>query len=153
MKMPNRYEREIEEILSRMEETEPRHGLGDRIRPFQRPAARKRSSTPVHIPFVETLILISVGCALVAGGIAYFYGGPGLISGIIGAVALVLFVVALVAGWRDRFRPTPKSQWRGASYVEVTPIRRGFFDSIATQIRVFRLRMQYRRAQRDNGDK
>lgn len=150
--MPNRYEREIEEILNKMEESEPRRGLGDRIRPLQRPPTRARSLPRFHIAFVELLMLISIFLMLIAVGIAYFIGAADVVTGTIGMVALVLFVVALVVGWRDRFRPPLKSQWRGNTYVEVTPIRRNPFNAIATQIRVIRLRMQYRRAQRDNGE-
>jgi uncharacterized membrane protein YtjA (UPF0391 family) len=150
--MPNRYEREIEEILSRMEETEPRRGLGERIRPMQRPPARARSFPTFHISLVEALMLFSIVLTLIAAGLAFFDGAPDLITGIIGMVALVLFVVALVVGWRDRFRPQPKAQWRGPPYSKVTPLRRNPFSAIATQIRVLRLRLQYRRAQRDNGE-
>lgn len=150
--MPNRYEREIEEILSRMEEDTPRRGLGDRIRPLQRPPARARSMPSIHIAFVELLLIISIILTMVAAGIAYFNGVADLTAGIIGVAALVLFVVALVVGWRDRFRPPSKPQWRGSSQVKVTPIRRNPFSAIATQIRVIRLRRQYRRAQRENGE-
>ena len=151
--MPSRYEREIEEILSRMEESEPHHGLGDRIRPFQRPPTRRRSLPTMRIPFEVILILLAVVFALVSAGIAYFNGDANIVSGILGAIGLLLFVVALVVGWRDRFRPPTKSQWRGPSPTTVTPMRRGFFGAIATQLRVLRLRMYYRRSQRDNGEK
>ncbi len=148
--MPNRYEREIEEILSRMDEDEPRRGLGDRIRPRQRPPARSLPS--VHIAFVELLMILSLILTMIAAGIAYFNGVGDVITGIIGGVALVLFVVALVVGWRGRFRPSSKPQWRGSSQVKVTPIRRNPFSALATRIRVIRLRRQYRRAQRESGD-
>lgn len=151
--MPNRYEREIEEILSRMEDSEPRRGRGERIRPLQRPPARARVRTAWHIPFPELLLLLSIALTLVATGLAFYDGSPDLITGIIGAVALVLFVVALVVGWRDRFRPQRATQWRsGSSNTVVTPIRRNPFSALVTRIRVFRLRMQYRRAQRENDD-
>ena len=150
--MPNRYEREIEEILSRMEESEPRRGFGDRIRPMQRPPQRARSMPSIHIPFAETLMLLSIILVLVASGIAYFEGAATVVTGIIGAVALILFVLALVVGWRDRFRPQRKAQWRGPSYVEVTPISRNPFRVLMTRIRVWRLRAQYRRSQRENGE-
>lgn len=151
--MPSRYEREIEEILSRMEESEPRHGLGDRIRPFQRPPTPRRPLPTLRFPVEVVLILLAVVFALIAAGIAFFNGDATVVSGILGAISLVLFVVALVVGWRDRFRPPTKSQWRGSSYTTVTPIRRGFLGAIATQLRVLRLRMYYRRSQRDNGEK
>ena len=151
--MPNRYEREIEEILSRMEESEPRRGLGDRIRPVQRPPVRARSMPRFSVSFVEALMLLSILLTLIACGLAYFNGAADLITGIIGAVALALFVVALVVGWRDRFRPQHQTQWGRSAHAQVTPIRRNPFSAIATQIRVFRLRRQYRRAQREHDDK
>lgn len=150
--MPNRYEREIEEILNRMEESEPRRGFGDRIRPMQRPPSRARSMPSLRVPFADVLMLLSVILVLVAAGLAYFEGSATIVTGIIGAIALVLFVVALVVGWRDRFRPQKKAQWRGPSYVEVTPIRRNPVSALMTRIRVIRLRMQYRRGQRENGE-
>ncbi|HET9109735.1 MAG TPA: hypothetical protein VFN78_02810 [Ktedonobacterales bacterium] len=150
--MPNRYEREIEEILSRMEESEPRRGFGDRIRPMQRPPSRARSLPSFRVPFADVLMLLSIILVLVASGLAYFEGSATVVTGIIGAIALVLFVVALVVGWRDRFRPKKKAQWRGPSYVEVTPIHRNPVSALLTRIRVIRLRMQYRRAQRENGE-
>jgi hypothetical protein len=150
--MPNRYEREIEEILSRMEESEPRRAFGDRIRPMKRPPSRARSLPSFHFPFVHVLMLVSILLVLVATGITYFEGSANLVTGIIGSIGLVLFVVALVVGWRDRFRPHKKAQWRSPSYVEVTPIRQNPISMLMTRIRVFRLRMQYRRAQRDNGE-
>lgn len=148
--MPNRYQREIEEILSRMEESEPRRG--DRIRPLQRPPTRARALPRWRIPFVELMLLLSIALTLVAAGLAFYDGAPNLITGIIGAVALILFVVALIVGWRDRFRPQQTSQWRGASHTVVTPLRRNPISALVTRIRVFRLRMQYRRAQRENDD-
>jgi len=151
--MPNRYQREIEEILSRMEESEPRRGLGDRIRPVQRPPIRARSLPTTNLSVVEALLLASILLTLIACGLAYFDGAADLISGVIGVVALVLFVVALVVGWRDRFRPQHKAAWRGPTSAQVTPIHRNPFSAIATQIRVYRLRQQYRRAQRDLDDK
>lgn len=150
--MPNRYQREIEEILSRMEEDTPRRGLGDRIRPLRRPPERARSLPTLHIPFVNLMIIVSVILAMIAAGIAFYTGDADLISGIVGMVALVLFVVALVVGWRDRFRPPTKPVWRGASQSRVTPISRNPFRTLAMRFRIMRLRKQYRRAQEDQGD-
>lgn len=99
------------------------------------------------------MILLAVAFALVAAGIAFYNGDATVVSGILGAISLVLFVVALVVGWRDRFRLPTKPEWRGSSYTTVTPIRRGFLGAIATQLRVLRLRMYYRRSQRDNDEK
>ena len=144
--MPSRYEREIEEILSRMEESEPRHGLGDRIRPFQRPTAPRRSLPTMRFPLEVLLILFAVVFALVAAGIAFFNGDATVASGILGAIGLVLFVVALVVGWRDRFRLSSQPKWRGNT-VEPSHIRRGPLGALAARIRIMRLRREYRRAQ------
>ena len=146
--MPKRYEREIEEILSRMEESEPQKGFGDRIRPFRRPL-RPRGSRTLNFPqisAIELLFVLAIALALIASGLAFFDGAPDIWSGVIGLVALTLFVVALVVGWRDRFRPSTQPRWRGNS-VEPNRIRRGPFSALAAQVRIWRLRQQYRRAQ------
>ena len=147
--MPNRYEREIEEILSRMEESEPRKGRGDRIRPFRRPARPRGPQFP-HIALLELLLLLAIVLILIAAGLAFYDGAPSPISGLIGLAGLVLFVVALVVGWRDRFRPSSKPQWRGDAidpYHQPSRARRGPFSALAAQIRIRRLRREYRRAQ------
>jgi hypothetical protein len=152
--MPNRYEREIEEILSRMEESEPRKGLGDRIRPFRRPA-RPRGPQAPQIALLELLLLFAIVLILVAAGFAFYDGAPSPISGLIGLAGLVLFVVALVVGWRDRFRPSSKPQWRGNAvepYRQPSRVRRGPFSALAAQIRIRRLRREYRRAQTQQND-
>ncbi len=151
--MPNRYEREIEEILNRMEESEPHKGLGDRIRPFRprrRPARPRGLPTP-HIALMELLFLLAIVFILIASGLAFYEGAATVISGAIGAVGLLLFVVALVTGWRDRFRHPSQSQWRGTS-LESGHTQRGPFSGLATQIRIWRLRQQYRRAQKRQGE-
>ncbi len=150
--MPSRYEREIEEILNRMEESEPRRGFGDRIRPMQRPPSHTHSLPRLHISLVETLILLSIFFTLLATGIAYFNGVADIVTGIIGLVALILFVVALVVGWRGRFRPKRSAHWRGSTTAEVTPLRRNPISALVTRFRVMRLRKQYRRAQREHED-
>lgn len=143
--MPNRYEREIEEILSRMEESEPRKGLGDRIRPFRRPARPRGLPTP-HIALMELLFLLAIVFILIASGLAYYDNAPSPVSGAIGMVGLTFFVVALVAGWRERFRPSSQPRWRGNT-VEPQRTRRGPFSALTAQLRIWRLRQQYRRAQ------
>lgn len=145
--MPNRYEREIEEILNRMEESEPRKGLGANIRPFRRRPPRPPRNLPsIHIPVMEFLLLIAIFLFMVAAGLAFYDGEPTPLTGWIGLAGLVCFFVALVAGWRDRFRPTPPPQWRGDTLTP-TRIRRGPFAALSAQLRIWRLRQQYRRGQ------
>lgn len=156
--MPNRYEREIEEILSRMEESEPRKGLGDRIRPFRRPARPRppRGPQALQIALLELLLMLAIVLILIAAGFAFYDGAPNPVSGLIGLAGLTLFVVALVVGWRDRFRPSSKPQWRGNAVVEPyrqpSRTRRGPFSALAAQIRIRRLRREYRRAQAQQDD-
>jgi hypothetical protein len=145
--MPNRYEREIEEILNRMEESEPHKGLGDRIRPFRRRPARPPRDLPsVHIPFMEALLLIAIFLFLVAAGLAFYDGEPTPLSGWIALAGLISFVVALVTGWRDRFRPSPPPQWREDALAPAR-IRRGPLAALSAQLRIWRLRQAYRRGQ------
>lgn len=145
--MPNRYEREIEEILNRMEESEPRKGLGDRIRPFRRRPARPARDLPsIHLPLLEMLLLIAIFLFLVAAGLAFYDGEPTPLSGWIGLAGLISFVVALVTGWRERFRPSTPPKWREDA-LGPTPIRRGPLAALAAQIRIWRLRQQYRSGQ------
>lgn len=157
--MPNRYQREIEEILSRMEDAEPKRGPGpDRIRPLQRPPTRGRATPRIRLALSPTLILASVALALIACGIAYYNGAPDLISGVIGLLALISFVVGMVVGWRGHFRPTTQQrQWSGRAAYDVTPtpLRRSAnpFTIVATQVRIMRLRWQYRRDQRSRGER
>ena len=153
--MPNRYEREIEEILNRMEESEPNKGAGDRIRPFRRPKpkpVRPHGLPTPRIALLELLFLIAIFLLLVAAGLAFYESGPTLISGAIAAAGLLLFVVALVAGWRDHFRPSTTPRWREHALDhdqdrDSDHPPRGPLDSLAGRIRIWRLRQQYRRGQ------
>lgn len=96
-------------------------------------------------------MLVSIALALVAAGLAYYLNGPRVVSGLVGLAALVCFLVAIIAGWRDRFRPQPKATWGRTPYVEIRPISRNPFSAIASQMRIWRLRMIYRRSQRHDG--
>ena len=145
--MPNRYEREIEEILNRMEESEPRKGFGDRIRPFRRPRPTRPRGMPMRqFALMEILFLLAITFILIASGLAFYDGDATVASGVIGLLGLVFFVVAIVAGWRDRFRRSSQPKWRGNT-VEPGHIRRGPFGALAARIRIMRLRREYRRAQ------
>jgi hypothetical protein len=150
--MPNsRYQREIEEILSRMEESDPAKDPNSRVRPFRRPRARRQwKFSPPHIPLVETLLLVAILFILFAAGLAFYDVRTTPTSGIIVLVGMVLFTVALAIGWRRRFRPSSPPRWRDQTLDNNS--RRGPFSSVAAQLRIWRLRQQYRRAQRDQGD-
>jgi hypothetical protein len=148
--MPNRYQREIEEILNRMEESDPQKGSSARIRPFRRPKPqRPRGLSAPHIPIVELLLLLAIALVLIGSGLAFYDGGATPVSGTIGAVGILLFVVALVVGWRDRFRPS-SPRWRGTA-LDNTPDRPGPFGDLAARIRIWQMRQRYRRGQRQQG--
>src|SRR5919108_1863528 len=72
--MPNRYEREIEEILRNLENSESKStarrkfGLRRRSSPGN---TRPRSSFSFHFSTSEWLLIIAVGATLLAGGYAF----------------------------------------------------------------------------------
>lgn len=149
--MPNsRYEREIEEILNRMGDTDPQKDSNARVRPFRRPRARRpRTFSFPQFPVSQTFFLIAVALILIASGISFYENGSTWLSGVIGAAGLLFFVMALVVGWRSYFRPsTPR--WRGTSLND-NPNRRSPFGGFMDQFRLWRLRQQYRQGQRDQG--
>src|SRR5215831_21061884 len=125
--MPNRYEREIEEILRNLDHTEPKAGLSDRLRAFnQRPKpGRPRPSFRLSLSRTEVLFLLGIACALIGAGITFYFQAPNLVSGLFALVAFAAILLALVYEWSDRFRGVPPKVWRG-NVVEMTPRRRPF---------------------------
>ena len=150
--MPNKYEREIEEILRNMERTEPRQGLGNRIRAFNRPRETPRRDRPsIALSRAELFLLIGIVLALVAAGLAYytsgqFQVGPVYVPAVFALAAFASIVVGLAIGWRDRFRGITSSnsqRWRGG-VIDITP-RRGPFNALVTRFRILRLKFRYLR--------
>ena len=152
--MPNKYQREIEEILRNMERTEPpRQGLSDRIRAFNRPRPRPQRGWRTPIKATEALIILSVVLALAAAAVTFYLGQVVIVTlpivevitvnGILALGAFIALVTALFRGWRERFRlgsSTPA--WRG-NVVNMHSPRRNFFGALATQFRIFRLKFRY----------
>src|SRR4249920_272071 len=100
--MPNKYEREIEEILRNMERTEPKPGLGQKLggrirrKSDSRTNVRQRSLPSLHFGVSEWCLVVAVCAALCAGGWAFAHG-PDIFTGaiaVIGAacLALVIFI-------------------------------------------------------------
>lgn len=147
--MPNKYQREIEEILRNMERGDPGSNLGDRIRAFNRPSPRSPVARPrfqVRMKSEELMLLLGVVLAFIGAGIRYYFGQldtgvSAYVSGGIGFVALVLIIAGLVTGWRARFGHRSRPSWRGE---RVTPSG-GFhpFAAVATQWRIMRLKWRY----------
>jgi hypothetical protein len=139
--MPHKYEREIEEILKNMQRNEPEPGVRERSRGFPRPAGGLRLGMSAS----EILFLLGIAFALAGVCVMWFDGNHGgnLVSGILGMVGFILFIAGLIVAFQAARRPPP-SAWRG-NVVEMKTHRRGPLDEIATQLRLLRLRMRYRR--------
>jgi hypothetical protein len=147
--MPNKYEREIEEILRNLDRTEPSPSIGDRIRAFNRPSTRARTASPrltLHMRTQDLLLVVGIFLALVGAGMRYYFSAPdtGVIAyaaGILGVAAFILVVTGLIVGWRARFRHAPAPSWRGE---RPTSIHRFHpFALVATQARIMRLKWRY----------
>jgi hypothetical protein len=145
--MPNKYEREIEEILRNLEQTEPKPGLGQKFggrfrrRPDRRMNIRRRSFLSFNFGVTEWCLIIACGTALLAGGWAYAQQGANVYTGIvavIGAVCLALMVLIPFL-YRARY-PTQSSR-----YGNVTPLRRNPLNSLTSRWNLFLLKLRYRR--------
>jgi hypothetical protein len=150
--MPNKYEREIEEILRNMDRPDQGQTLGDRLRAFNRPAQRTRLRGPqmrLRLDASEGLFLVGVIMALVGAGIAYYFGGPthtvpALIGGAIGLVAFLCILTGLAIGWQERFGHSSRPMWRGQMVERPRPLRP--FGGLGTQFRIMRLKWRYWRS-------
>lgn len=93
--MPDRYEREIEDILRKQGGWNRRRSMGP----------RRRTSIP---PFTlsERCLAIAIIAALVAGGWAYANGGGNLITGIIALVGAVCVALVALSSFIERQRPS-----------------------------------------------
>ena len=145
--MPNRYEREIEEILRNLEQAEQaKPGLGQKFserlrrRPSSVVRTRQRSSFSLRFTPVEWLLIIAVGAALLAGGYAFAADDPNLITGILAVVATISLIVIVLLPFFSRRYPT-----QSARYGNVTTLRRNPLSSLATRWHLFLLKLRYRR--------
>lgn len=149
--MPNRYEREIEEILRNLEHTEPKAArgqrTGERIRrsPSQSPRPRQRRSVSLSFSTTDWLLIIAVVAAMIAGGYAFTLHSAGpwdLLTPILVAVSMVCLILVALSYYL--FRPrSPRSVRFGNT--TVTPLRRGFFGNIKTRWHLFVLKLRYRK--------
>ncbi len=145
--MPNRYEREIEEILRNLEQTEPKPGLGqkfgDRFRRRPGPRMRTQQTRPFtgNISTAERLLLAGVIAALLAGGYAYL-ATPNILTLLLAIISFVCLI--LVACSQFLFQPHRPQPVRYGN-VTITPLRRGPLSMIHTQWNLLKLKMRYRR--------
>ena len=144
--MPNKYEREIEEILRNMERTEPKPGLGQKLggrirrKSDSRTKVRKRTLPSLHFGVSEWCLAIAVCAALFAGGWAYAHGADNF-TGVIAVVGAVCLAVVIILPFMSRSRYPKQS----AGYGNVTPIRSNPLSSISTRWNLFLLKIRYRR--------
>ena len=144
--MPNKYEREIEEILRNMERTEPKPGLGQKLggrirrKSDSRTKVRKRSLPSLHFGFSEWCLAIAVCAALLAGGWAYAHGAD-IFTGVIAVIGAVCLAVVIILPFMSRSRYPKQSAGHG----NVTPIRSNPLSSISTRWNLFLLKIRYRR--------
>ncbi len=141
--MPNRYEREIEEILRNLEHTEPKQGLGRRLRKNTGPRvpSRPRFSFSFAFSVTEWLLVIAVIAALAGGGYAYAMGRPDLLSAILATIGAVCIILVALSQFLFRSR-RPVSRHYGN--ITVTPIHRNPLTNLKTRWNLFVLRMRYR---------
>ncbi len=143
--MPNRYEREIEEILRNLEHTEPKPGAGQKFgeRFRRRPGPmRQQRSFSWHFSTSEWVLLVAIVAALLAGGYAYLMRAPDILSLFLAVIGFVcLMWVAFSQALTQPRRP------RSVRYgnVTITPIRRSPLNTIRTQWNLFKLKVRYRR--------
>ena len=146
--MPNRYEREIEEILRNLEHTEPKPGRGQKFsgslrrKSAPRVSARRRSSFSLHFSTSEWFLIIAVIVALVAGGYAYLQDRQDIFTAALAVVGIVCLILVVLSQFVVR---TPRSHSTRYGNVTVTPLRRTPFNALKTRWNLFLLKLRYQR--------
>lgn len=139
--MPNKYEREIEEILRNLERTEPKAGFGQRVsKRMRRKTGPRHSMSLPRLNFAEWCLVIALVAALFAGGWAYTHTAD-LITGTIALIgAACLFLVAI-----SNYLRKPNYQSSSTRYNNVTRLRSGNpLRRIATSWHLLVLKLRYR---------
>lgn len=138
--MPNKYEREIEEILRNLERSEPKASFGQRVSGRMRRRAGPRRGLPaLHLTFSEWCLATAIIAALAAGGWAYANGGN-LITGILALIgALCVLLVAI-----SSFLTKPRYSSSTGHYTNVTPLRNNPFRRLMANWHLLRLKFRYR---------
>ena len=138
--MPNKYEREIEEILRNLERTEPKAGFGQRVSGrMRRKAGARRGMPTLRLSFSEWCLAIGLAAALGAGGWAYAQREGNVVTGIIALIGAVC--IALVALSSFLAKPRYASSTR---YNNVTPLRSNPLRRLAASWHLLLLKMRYR---------
>ena len=143
--MPNRYEREIEEILRNLEQTKSESPF--RAKPEDRSSTRtgvrmRQPRFSVRLSLSERLLLAAIIAALIAGAYAYVTQARDLFTFILVLIAMVCLI--LVGSSQFIFQPRRPKSFRYGN-VTITPLRRDPLTILRTQWNLFKLRMRYRR--------
>jgi Flp pilus assembly protein TadB len=145
--MPNRYEREIEEILRNLEHGDPKSARGQKFgeRFYRGAEPRIRTQQPRSSSWdlspVARVLLVAIVCALVAGGVAYIVGAN-IFTLILAIISLVCVIIVALSQFLFQAR-RPRSIRYGN--VTITPLRRGPLSFIRTQWNLLKLKFRYRR--------
>lgn len=142
--MPNKYEREIEEILRNLDSSAPKPRLSQRLRrkPAPRPRRPRRSLPAFNFGLSEWCLVIAWIAALIAGGWAFAQHGAygDLFTGGIALISLACLLMVVVLAF------TPQSRYPGHARVgNVTAIRRNPLSSLSTRWNLFLLKRRYKR--------
>jgi len=97
--MPDKYEREIDDILRRSLDA----------RPPRRASVRHRRVP--QLTFSERCLAIAIIVALVGGGWAYTMGGGNLITGVLGLIGAVCVALVALSSFLTKQRPS-STRWR-----------------------------------------
>ena len=148
--MPNRYEREIEEILRNLEQPASEQKFGKHLNRKAGPRMRTRQPRlALTLSPSERLLLIAIGAALISGGYAYLRrpDGPDIISLLFALVSVICLVLLIYSQFRTATaRRSPSMRYGN---VTITPLRRGPFSTLRTRWTLFKLRMRYQRKKED----
>jgi len=146
--MPNKYEREIEEILRNLDQSAPKPRLSQRLRRRSvgrpRPRGRQWSLPAFNFGLSEWCLLIALVAALIAGGWAYAQhsldGAGDLFTGSVALVSLGCLVLVVIRAFM------PQSTYPGRARAgNVRPIRRNPLSSLSTRWNLFMLKRRYQR--------
>jgi hypothetical protein len=157
--MPNRYEREIEEILRNMERTEPKPSFRERLNMRRQARTRHpedqrprpaRPSLNLNFSTSEWCFILGIFLGLVAGGWA-FVTGANILTGFLAVLAFICLIMGIFTTWREGRRSAySSSSWRSN---EPIPIRQRSipqpFRFIVTTWRLFLLKLRHRRYKGD----
>jgi hypothetical protein len=144
--MPNKYEREIEEILRSLDQSAPKPRLSQRLRrkTTERPRGQKRSLPTFNFGLSEWCLIIAWVAALIAGGWAFAQhsldGNGDLFTGGIALISLGCLVMVVILAFM------PHSRYPGHTRTgNVTTMHSNPLSSLSTRWNLFLLKRRYQR--------